>query len=179
MDLAFWFGLALAVPIGIGTNLLTTVLQRRLGRRSITVRHANEQKLAEDRALAQKLYGDLGQYEGFLHQHTVRLLTFVLSIVATVNLPFYVGSFVDLASAGYLSAITYAVTTSLAIIIVTALTVAYLNVRRRSLRIIELVGELGFASDRANAHAGGPASRLARWLKSPARRRHGRDTERD
>ncbi|WP_430784099.1 hypothetical protein [Actinoplanes sp. G11-F43] len=55
---SFWLGLGLAIPIGIGVNLMTPYLQNAVGRHSAVLRRRMAVRVERDRALAELVSQD-------------------------------------------------------------------------------------------------------------------------
>jgi len=144
MDGAFWWGLAAAVPVGIATNLVTPIVQRKLAVRSSAARERQERRRAADQQFITALASNPGYYSSWLSAQTSRQITHLVILTVLLNVPFYVSgvSFYDygipLGEDMYLPyqlvyvAIIVAVTTTFAV---------FLNVRRKINQVTKAVAE--------------------------------------
>ncbi|MEU8360448.1 hypothetical protein AB0C27_31005 [Nonomuraea sp. NPDC048882] len=88
LELNFWAGLALSIPIGIAINLTTPWLQRQIARRSGRVAERRRKEQLKEQAFAVELRSNPTLYQSFLHLSLVRALTlFAISILA-VTIPY-------------------------------------------------------------------------------------------
>jgi hypothetical protein len=151
MDGGFWLGLALAIPIGLVTNLATPFAQRYLAGRSEKVRASRENQIKEERRIATELAGSAVTYIGYLHQSLIRLFIFVVLIVVIGTLPVYTDTegswFFFRQFVGGLEFLFFFPLVST--IAVTGLVIAFSNEIRKNRRIIRAVQEF----EQARRHA--------------------------
>jgi hypothetical protein len=138
MEMAFWFGLALAIPIGVATNLLTPAIQKWLETRSerlATRRRAEEEALKN---VARQMQADHTTYWSFLFIAIVRLLTYSIFLGALSVVPFVVTStLLDVFEEVYyyVTAAFNIITGSLAL----GVFIAFLNTARRTTAVARAV----------------------------------------
>ncbi len=86
MDSSFWWGLAVAIPLGILTNLVTPFVQRQIAARSSVARERQERRREAETELAVDLANDGGYFNSWLmcqHARHVRYsVVFTTFIVA-------------------------------------------------------------------------------------------------
>ncbi|MFB4266736.1 hypothetical protein [Nonomuraea sp. GTA35] len=88
MELGFWAGLALSIPIGIGVNLATPWFQRLIARRSKKAADKRKRELEMEKLLVTKFKADPIAYQSFLYISLVRVLVYFAIAVLSVTLPY-------------------------------------------------------------------------------------------
>jgi ABC-type multidrug transport system fused ATPase/permease subunit len=91
VNVGFWLGLLLALPIGIVTNLLTPRVQARLEKRSERVAADRARERLEQRALVERYRGDQAAYWSYLYLSLTRILWRVAMLLAAAIVPYLVG----------------------------------------------------------------------------------------
>jgi hypothetical protein len=142
MDKAFWLGLAFSIPIGVLINLFTPQLQSALAKRNSRAREARKKRHDQLLVFARRLRDDPFAFAVFAERANARLIVYAVLMILLVNIPFYASVFIYATFHSYLADVYNSVIAVVAIILITAALVAFLNARRRQIETLELAATL-------------------------------------
>jgi heme exporter protein D len=84
-DSSFWVGAALAIPLGLATNLVTPAVQKRLAQRSERADAQRRLKLQSEQDLVDQLSTNAIAYQNFLLSSLTRILLYIAALFLAGN----------------------------------------------------------------------------------------------